>query len=864
LTTLSQRSFSGGELAPALYARIDTVKYATGLHTCRNTILLRHGGTANRPGSVFIGEVKDSSKTVKLVPFIFNTSQTYVLEFGNLYFRIIKDGSYVSDLTLTITGITKANPAVLTYTGTDPADGDEFRISGVLGMTQVNGRNFKVVNVNTGANTFEMDLLDGTNLDSTSYGTYISGGTAERIYTVTTTYVEADLPALKYVQSADVMTMTHPSYVVREVARTGDAAWTITTVSFAPSISAPTGQTNNGGAGTTTAWKITAVKAETYEESLPSSSTSSSSVPTPSAIVTVDWNAVSGAVLYNIYRDDNANGIFGYVGSSTTSDYRDIGLTADYSDQPPTSKTVFASSNNYPSVAAYIQQRRFFASSNTEPEKVWASRIGAFNSFTINTPVQDDDAINFTISGNQVNRIVNLFNLNGPVIMTASGEWSINGDVSGAITPTEINVKQHSYNGSASNLVPLVIGTTAIYVQARGSAIRDIAYDWQSSGYRGNDLTIFAPHLFDGFEIEDWSFQQIPNYIVWAVRDDGKVVALTYIREHEIWGWHRHDFDNGEVENVTCIPEGAEDDVYFVIKRTINSKTVRYVEKLATRTIDLVEDCIFLDAALSYDGRNTGSTTMTISGGTNYTYDENLTITSSSGIFTALDVGNAIHLTGDDGTIIRFSLDAYTSSTVMTGHVDKTVPLAMRSATTDWSMAVDELQGLWHLEGEDVSIFADGFVIASPLNPKYETYTVTNGTITLTRPFSVIHVGLPITSDIETLDIDTNQAETLADKNKKIDGISVHVEKTRGFWAGAQPPTDDDADPLENLIPMKLRSFESYEDPIDLQTGIINGIIKSDWNDNGRLFLRNIDPVPMSVLAISISGEFPFRKLGST
>ena len=95
MSSISQKSFAGGEISPSLYARTDIEKYISAVRTCRNNIVMRHGGTQNRSGLYFINEVKDSSKVVRLIPFIFNAAQTYVLEFGNTYMRVIRDSAYV-------------------------------------------------------------------------------------------------------------------------------------------------------------------------------------------------------------------------------------------------------------------------------------------------------------------------------------------------------------------------------------------------------------------------------------------------------------------------------------------------------------------------------------------------------------------------------------------------------------------------------------------------------------------------------------------------------------------------------------------------------------------------------------------------
>jgi hypothetical protein len=944
VTTLALRSFSGGEIAPALYARVDTAKYATGLRTCRNSMIMRHGGAQNRPGTVFVGEVKDSTKSVRLIPFVFNADQTYMLEFGDLYMRVIRDGAQQYDLTLTITGISNANPGVVTYTGTDPVNGEEVYISGVTGAigTYLNGRNFKIANVNAGSNTFELQTMAGANFNTTSLGSYTSGGTAKRVYTITTPYLEADLPTLQFIQSADVVTIVHPSYAPRELVRTGHTSWTLSALTFAPTTARPANVlVVGGGAGTGTyRYVVTAIDADTLEESLagltgatqtitgatqanpvrittsgahgyvdslrvritgvvgmteinnrtflidvisattfdligedgaahtayssggtaqPSTGwVENAAAPTPADPHVISWNAVAGASEYNIYKE--SNGVYGLIGVASTPSFNDIGIDPDTTETPPVERNPFANSGDYPSAVTYIQQRRGFANTNNDPEKIWLSRIGQYPNFTTNSPLQDDDAVTFTMAGRQVNAVRHLLDLGKLVVFTTSGEWLVEGDASGIITPSGLNPKQQSYNGS-STLPPLVIGGNALYVQARGSIVRDLAFTFQSDRYEGSDLTVFSAHLFDKYSLVDWTYQQIPHSVIWAVRDDGVLLGLTYVREQQLWGWHRHDTD-GDFENACSIPEGTEDAVYLVVNRTIGGVTKRFIERMQTRMVDDIKDSIFMDSALSYDGRHTGSTTMTLTeylaGG--WLYTSKLTLTASASTFASTDVGNEIQLTGADGEVIRFEITEYVSATVVRGKPHKTVPVAMRSvAVSTWAMAVDELSGLWHIEGEAVSVLADGFVVGSPNNAAYTTLTVTNGAITLDKPHAVIHVGLPYISDLETLDIDTAQGETLVDKKKHISRVTAYAEDSRGGFVGPRPPTDDDTDPLEDLYEFKVRNTENYDDPVALTTGTFEINIEPQWNSNGRVFVRQVDPLPLAILALAPAGLMPFK-----
>jgi hypothetical protein len=948
-----QRSFSGGEISPSLYARVDVAKYQNGLRTLRNYFVMRHGGAANRSGTKFIGEVKDSTKNVRLIPFVFNNDQTYVLEFGDLYMRVIKNGAQVVESPKTITDVSNANPAVVTTSAAHGyTTGDEVVISAVSGGMdfEVNDRNFKITVVS--ATEFSLQFLNGSNYDSTSSGAYASGGFVERVYKITTPYAEADLSTLHYVQSADVITIVHPNYAPRELARTADTSWTLSVIDITPSISRPTNINYTGsGSGFRYRYVVTAVKRETYEESYAGvyfgvplaitnvtnanpavvtisttfgatgvnvneflisgvggmteingkayrlnvlTTTTAELVGTDStgfgvytsggsvarlwlsadagtlstsAPLTVTWDEVDGAQEYNVYKSRNTSttsdtdGTYGFIGIAKGTKFADVGYSPDMTDNPPVTSYPFDDDNNYPSTVTYYQQRRLFANTNNDPEKIWASKSGQFTNFTNHSPIQADDSLTFTLAARQVNSVKHMVDLGKLVVLTQGGEWAINGDGAGTLTPTDINARQYSYNGS-SDLQPLIVGGTGLYVQARGSLVRDLDFDYTVDGYRGVDLTIYSSHLVDGYTLVDWAYAQIPQSIVWAVRSDGVLLGLTYVKDQQMLAWHKHDTD-GLIENVCVVPEGDEDVLYWVVKRTVDGTVRRYIERMNTRFVDetAVEDVTILDSYLSYDGRNTGATTMTLSG-SGWTYQDTLTLTASASYFQSNDpdLGNEIHLVGSDGTKIRCKITAYTSPTVVSVTPHKTVPVSMQAvAITSWSKAINQVYGLWHLEGEYVSVFADGFVVSNPNNSSYVPLQVIAGNVLLSEYYSVIHIGLPITSDIETLNIDSPQGETISDKHMIVNGVSLFVEKTRGLWVGGSPPPDESTDFLGGLTELKVRSNESYDEPVALTTGVLDVNIESTWNSNGRVFIRNTDPVPASILAIAPAGLFPFR-----
>ena len=233
-------SFTAGEISPRLEGRIDIDKYREGLSNLTNMVVMPHGGATRRPGTEFLGQVKDNSVKTRLIPFQFKTTDTYILEFGDQVMRVYRNGLQVLDATdKSITGITQANPGVVTSSSHGFSDGDEIYIDSVGGMTELNVRNYLVANSTT--NTFTLQDLHGNDIDTTNFTTYTSGGTATEIFNVATPYAAADLFDLRFAQSADTMYIVHPSYDIRTLTRTDHNAWTFSTLSItgtpSPSLS---------------------------------------------------------------------------------------------------------------------------------------------------------------------------------------------------------------------------------------------------------------------------------------------------------------------------------------------------------------------------------------------------------------------------------------------------------------------------------------------------------------------------------------------------------------------------------------------------------------------------------------------------
>lgn len=528
-----QPAFVGGELSPALWARVDIQKYSVGLKVAKNLFVHAHGGASNRAGLEFVGAVKVASDATRLIPFQFNEQQAYVLEFGEGYIRFWRNGGLV--------------------------------------------------------------LAAG-------------GG----VYEVATTYASADLDELVFAQEADVMYIVHHSYPVKKLSRYADNTWTLTEPTFAPAMTAPTtvaaaaqsstsGQT--GYKAHTYRYKVAAVSEATGEESLPSGEASCvNDLSVDGGINRVTWSAVAGASKYVVYKF--SNGSFGYIGSTTDLLLDDENITADTADGPQIGRNPFDGPGNYPRAVTFIQQRLALASTDSEPQAVYLSQTANYENFGYASPAKDSDAITFRMRARQVNIVRSMLAARyGLLLLTSSAEWVVTGgSASDAITPSAIVIANQGYRGAAP-VQPINVGETVLFAQRSGGVIRDFSYSYGDDAWVGKDLTIMSRHLFENRSIKAWAYAQAPSSIVWVVLDDGSLVSLTYMKEHEVWAWTRHESGAGAIfEDVTTIAEDGEDVPYFVVRRTINGVTKRYIERLHSRAFDRVEDAFFVDCGLTYSG----------------------------------------------------------------------------------------------------------------------------------------------------------------------------------------------------------------------------------------------------------------------
>ena len=685
---LLRNNFSGGELSPELFGRLDIAKVASGLATCRNFMVMPHGVASNRPGLKYVNTVKNPANYTRLLQFSFSNTQNFVIEMGAGYFRFHALGA-----------------------------------------------------------------------------TLLSGGVP---YEIANPYAQADLKDIHYVQSGDIVTLVHPAYAPRELARNGNTNWVLSTISFASKTLAPTSPTaiaTIGTPGTNQDFKyqITALNSLGYEESPPSATTAtiSNDLTLTGNYNTITWTAVTGAIRYNIYK--YAQGTYAFIGQTTALTFTDTNILADMTRTIPQFDPVFSGAGNYPATVAYYQQRRYFAGTNNQPMNVWATQPASNYNMNYSVPSQDSDALRFAIAAQRSNAIKHLIPGKDLLLMTGSTEWLISNPSGGAVTASTLAITPQAQNGTTT-VMPVQVNNFTLYPSSQGGHLRELSYQWQSAGYLSNDLCLLAKHLFDYSTLTDLCFSRSPTPIVWAINDSGALLGLTYVPEQQVAAWHRHDTLNGLFESCVTITEGTyeapaqlQDALYVIVKRVINGATVRTIEVLNNRFFATQADAFFVDSGITYSGA---------------------------------------------------------PATVFTG--------------LSW------------LEGQTVSILGDGAVMPPQV--------VTGGSITLPFAVSKAQIGLPITADLITPPLVAAQDATLGQSRvKSINKTWVRVYNSGVFSAGPD---------ATRLTPIKGRHYETPGTAPALITDEIPLFILPSYNQSGEMMIRQSDPLPLTVVDITIEAAF--------
>ena len=606
---ISQVSFSRGEITPALYSRTDIKQREIGLMNLTNGFINQEGCVSNRSGFEYVGEVKDSSKETRLIPFSFSNNETYIIEAGEEYFRFIQNGGYIyypddwgkdnlyempCDGEITY-GTWTVNQK--TYTVRVGILGTLFPCYLLLEDLNINAR---AITVDTFYSFQNLYYFYDKNESNTEFLLIRPEDYNKRnqIYEISSPYQADELQNIKYTQSADVLTLCHINHPPKTLSRYSNYDWRLEDITFQPSISAPqnVSATWTGSTSKNTRYYIYCVTAvnSSNDESAASEVVKKKGHKEAyweaSEYMTISWDAVEGATEYNIYKD--VNGVLGYIGTSETTSFTDNLIEPDTSATAPRVNNPFENDNN-PSCCTYFQQRKLYANTLNNPQTLYASRTSNFNNFNYSRPLVSTDSVEIALLDKEINEIKHLIAFKDLIVLTSNNEYKVNGtDGVFQATPPPAAIIQSCYG--ASDVQPVISGDMVLFVQSGGTVLRDLGYDYLSDGYKGIELSIFASHLFEGKEVKYLSYAKEPFRLVHVIFNDGTMAVLTYNKDQEIFGWGKWQ-TQGKFISAATIREGQEDVTYFVIER--NNK--KYIERQKSRIVKDAKYSQFLDCSLS-------------------------------------------------------------------------------------------------------------------------------------------------------------------------------------------------------------------------------------------------------------------------
>lgn len=490
----------------------------------------------------------------------------------------------------------------------------------------------------------------------------------------------------------------------------------------------------------------------------------------------------------------------------------------------------------YPGAAAYYGDRATYASTRAKPQRIDASRVGDYIDFSESTPTVDDDAVRLTVGAREMSAITDIVPLSRLVALTGGGAYRIGAADQEALTPSTRASKFLTGVGAA-DMPAVLVEQAAVYAQRARKKITALSFgDYDS--VQTVELTVRARHLWPrGQVITGMDYAADPYGILWATRSDGALMALTYLPEQEVMGWSRHSTD-GVIEGLCVVPEAERDVLYLLVAREIDGGTVRFIERMVDREPADPRDVLCLDCALSYDGRNTGTGTATLTSAGGWTVDDSITVQFTDVMgFSASDVGGEVWFyDADDVLLARIFIRSIGNTSRITGNPDRDLPDSLQGATTArYGIARAQLAGASHLSGREVWAQIDEQV-AGPLT------VAADGTVDLQHPAVVAHVGLKFEAYIETLSANRIGQETIRNRPKAIAEVGVLAIETRGLACGPS------RDQLED-VPGRVVEGDDYgiAEPID---GLVEVLTRTDWNDTGRVQVWQVEPAPAHVIGL--------------
>ena len=603
-----QPAFTGGEISPDVASRVDLDKYQRALLQAENAIIRPYGAVRKRPGTIFCGHCKYDDKKTILYRFDFSVDISYLLEIGWYYIRVWRNGVFL-DVELNTPYEEEDLPKLRFVQSIDVL----YICSGrhpVMKLLRYAELNWQFREIDWKLPAFG-EINEDESLTLTPSG--INGNitlTASKSY-FTTGMVGEWIKLCHSIANNNVNGSCAPNKTVEigpfgnEITTTTTGEWTSGSIVVGDSWKVITHGTWAGSVNVETSLDngTTWMNERTYTGNNDYNPTETGVVEKyclmrvrtfiTSGTCTVDFSSLPYTHEGYVKITSVASATLAYA---TVMDEM-LGKAAATDEFYG---CAWGSTKGYPNCATFFQDRLCFGGSEKYPQRVWMSRSGDYENFSVDKEdgtVTDDSAVTANLLSLKTYTISHMSAGNDLVILTDGNEWTISGSES--VTPSSITPKNQQNNGCA-DILPIRINNRLIYVQRRGSIVRDIGYNYDTDSYVGADLTLLAKHLIRDKELVSGCYQQEPDSIVYFVRADGIILALSYIAEQNVYAWSRIVTD-GSFEAMASCQQGNNDVVYTIVKRNVGGEEKRYIERMDTdHDSNDQQDYVMLDASIHY------------------------------------------------------------------------------------------------------------------------------------------------------------------------------------------------------------------------------------------------------------------------
>ena len=846
-------NFTAGELSPRLDGRTDLSKYLNGVKKMENLIVHPHGGASRRPGTKFVREVKNSAHNCRLIPFEFNVTQAYILEFGDEYFRIHKDGGTVVD------GSSDPIEVTTPYGEDELADLKFTQSADVMYLVHPLFAPRKITRTShTAWSIAEVAFERGPMQDdNTGTVTFLASGRTGNVNVTasSSTFVSTDVGRLIKVHDGvtKITSLTSATVVATTVQENADGRSELMPAYTAATISAHEGDPSSTGLEHNDRYQDTAGQfiAQGFKEGQKITVTG----------FTTGNNNNSSAIIVRVTEDTLLLAPSSDVTDEAAGD--SVTIAGDLTASTEWALGAFSGTTGFPSAVAFYEQRLVFASTTAQPQTLFFSVGGSFEDF--NGGVNDTDALTYTLGSNQVNIIRYLQAGRVLLVGTSGGEFVVSSSEQAPLSPTNASVKRQATYGSA-NIQPVQVANTTLFIQRAKRKLRELIFDLKTDSYQAPDLTILAEHITEG-GIKEMALQQEPDNIVWCVRIDGKLVGMTYRREENVIAWHEHTLGGKSGACTVTVSDYANLAVGTTLKFTkSDGTTVTFTSEAAggsaptdtslgfrpNESNNTTADNIFtrMNAHADFTVANPSAAIVTIEE-TNPSATGFLSCVSSD--TTRLTTTNQTHALVESiatipGDLNEDAVYMVVQRTINLGtkrYIEFFAPFDFGSSAEDaffvdsglsyTGTAATSMSGLNHLEGEVVSTLVNGAT-----HPNKE---VASGALTLDFSATKAHIGLLYKSTLQTMRIEAGGTEgTAQGKTKRIHEVVLRLFRTIGAKVGSSETELD-------RIPFRT-SADEMDQSLGLFTGDKQIEFRSGFDSDGFIVVQQDQPLPLTVIGI--------------